>query len=157
MPKTYNATITTEYGVLQNSKTEDTYSGGYEGYTDFVNKYLNWLPADVVEEGLTRSCKGCSKILSSDGLSITINYDSWSTTVHKHTITLDHNGGVLNGISSKTVDYGTLLDLTSMASPTKTDDLRDYILQGWKDQDGKFYNAMDKNIIVRKDLDLKAV
>lgn len=157
VPKTYNATITTEYGVLQNGKTEDTYSGGYEGYTDFVNKYLNWLPADVVEEGLTRSCKGCSKILSSDGLSITINYDSWSTTVHKHTITLDPNGGVLNGISSKTVDYGTLLDLTSMASPTKTDDMRDYILQGWKDQDGNFYNAMDENIIVRKDLDLKAV
>lgn len=38
-----------------------------------------------------------------------------------------------------------------------SDETNDYKLTGWEDQDGNFYNAMDENIIVRKDLDLKAV
>lgn len=156
VPKTYNVTVKTKYGVLQNGKSEDVFSGGYEGYVDFVNKYEGWLPENVVEEGLTRSCTGVSKEHSEDGLTLTISYDEWQETVHRYTVTLDPNGGVLNGISSKTIDYGTSLDISSTASPVKTDDMRDYILTGWEDQDGNFYSASSR-LIVRKDLDLKAV
>lgn len=130
-PKTYTVNVSTPYGVLLNGEKTDKFSGGYDAYLAFVEKYNNYTPADVEGEGYTLVFKGSSSKASEDGLTLDIVFGSWQKNVHKHTLKLDANGGKLTGSDERTADYGTQIKLSDMAEASKTDDLRDYIFGGW--------------------------
>ncbi|MGN0697857.1 MAG: hypothetical protein ACI4JV_03825, partial [Ruminiclostridium sp.] len=156
-PKTYTVNVTTPYGVLLNGKTTDTFSGGYDEYLAFVEKYNNFTPADVECEGYTLKFRGSSSTASSDGLTLDIVFGVWDKVVHKHTLKLDVNGGILTGIDERTADYGTEIKLSDMAdSVSKSDDLRYYDFGGWKDESGNIYSAND-TITLTKDMTLTAI
>lgn len=155
-PKTYTVNVSTPYGVLLNGEKTDTFSGGYDDYLAFVEKYNNYTPADVEGEGYTLVFKGSSSKASEDGLTLDIIFGNWQKNVHKHTLKLDANGGKLTGSDERTADYGTEIKLSDMAEASKTDDLRDYIFGGWKDEDGNIYGA-DDIITLTKDTTLTAV
>ncbi len=155
-PKTYTVNVSTPYGALLNGEKTDTFSGGYDDYLAFVDKYNNYTPADVEGEGYTLVFKGSSSKASEDGLTLDIVFGNWQKNVHKHTLKLDANGGKLTGSNERTADYGTQIKLSDMATATKTDDLRDYIFGGWKDEDGNIYGA-DDIITLTKDTTLTAV
>lgn len=155
-PKTYTVNVSTPYGVLLNGEKTDTFSGGYDDYLAFVDKYNNYTPADVEGEGYTLVFKGSSSKASEDGLTLDIAFDRWQKIIHKHTLKLDANGGKLTGSDERTADYGTQIKLSDMATASKTDDLRDYIFGGWKDEDGNIYGA-DDIITLTKDTTLTAV
>lgn len=155
-PKTYTVNVSTPYGVLLNGEKTDTFSGGYDAYLAFVEKYNNYTPADVEGEGYTLVFKGSSSNASDDGLTLDIAFDRWQKVIHKHTLKLDVNGGKLTGSDERTADYGTQIKLSDMAEASKTDDLRDYIFGGWKDEDGNIYGA-DDIITLTKDTTLTAV
>ena len=155
-PKTYTVNVSTPYGVLLNGEKTDTFSGGYDAYLAFVEKYNNYTPADVKGEGYTLVFKGSSSNASDDGLTLDIAFDRWQKVIHKHTLKLDVNGGKLTGSDERTADYGTEIKLSDMAEASKTDDLRDYIFGGWKDEDGNIYGA-DDIITLTKDTTLTAV
>lgn len=142
-PKTYTVNVSTPYGVLLNGEKTDTFSGGYDDYLAFVEKYDNYTPADVEGEGYTLVFKGSSSKASEDGLTLDIAFDRWQKIIHKHTLILYANGGKLTGSDERTADYGTEIKLSDMATASKTDDLRDYIFGGWKDEDGNIYGADD--------------
>ena len=59
-PKTYTVNVSTPYGVLLNGKKTDKFSGGYDDYLAFVDKYNNYTPADVEGEGYTLVFMGSS-------------------------------------------------------------------------------------------------
>lgn len=130
-PKTYTVNVSTPYGVLLNGEKTDTFSGGYDAYLAFVEKYNSYTPADVEGEGYTLVFKGSSSKASEDGLTLDIVFGNWQKNVHKHTLKLDANGGKLTGSDERTADYGTEIKLSDMAEASKTDDLRDYIFGGW--------------------------
>lgn len=130
-PKTYTVNVSTPYGVLLNGEKTDKFSGGYDDYLAFVEKYNNYTPADVEGEGYTLVFKGSSSKASEDGLTLDIVFGNWQKNVHKHTLKLDANGGKLTGSDERTADYGTQIKLSDMAEASKTDDLRDYIFGGW--------------------------
>lgn len=155
-PKTYTVNVSTPYGVLLNGEKTDTFSGGYDAYLAFVEKYNNYTPANVEGEGYTLVFKGSSSNASDDGLTLDIAYDRWQKVIHKHTLKLDANGGKLTGSDERTADYGTQIKLSDMAEASKTDDQRDYILSGWKAEDGTVY-AVDDTITLTKDMTLTAV
>lgn len=156
-PKTYTVNVTTPYGVLLNGKTTDTFSGGYDEYLAFVEKYNNFTPADVECEGYTLKFRGSSSTASSDGLTLDIVFGVWDKVVHKHTLKLDVNGGILTGSDERTADYGTEIKLSDMAdSVSKSDDLRYYDFGGWKDESGNIYSA-DDTITLTKDMTLTAI
>lgn len=155
-PKTYTVNVSTPHGVLLNGEKTDTFSGGYDAYLAFVEKYNNYTPADVEGEGYTLVFKGSSSKASEDGLTLDIVFGNWQKNVHKHTLKLDANGGKLTGSDERTADYGTQIKLSDMAEASKTDDLRDYIFGGWKDEDGNIYGA-DDIITLTKDTTLTAV
>lgn len=155
-PKTYTVNVSTPYGVLLNGEKTDTFSGGYDAYLAFVEKYNSYTPADVEGEGYTLVFKGSSSKASEDGLTLDIVFGNWQKNVHKHTLKLDANGGKLTGSDERTADYGTEIKLSDMAEASKTDDLRDYIFGGWKDEDGNIYGA-DDIITLKKDTTLTAV
>ena len=155
-PKTYTVNVSTPYGVLLNGEKTDTFSGGYDAYLAFVEKYNSYTPADVEGEGYTLVFKGSSSKASEDGLTLDIVFGNWQKNVHKHTLKLDVNGGKLTGSNERTADYGTEIKLSDMAEASKTDDLRDYIFGGWKDEDGNIYSA-DDIITLTKDTTLTAV
>ncbi len=155
-PKTYTVNVSTPYGVLLNGEKTDTFSGGYDAYLAFVEKYNSYTPADVEGEGYTLVFKGSSSKASEDGLTLDIVFGNWQKNVHKHTLKLDANGGKLTGSDERTADYGTEIKLSDMAEASKTDDLRDYIFGGWKDEDGNIYGA-DDIITLTKDTTLTAV
>lgn len=155
-PKTYKVNVSTPYGVLLNGEKTDTFSGGYDDYLAFVEKYNNYTPADVEGEGYTLVFKGSSSKASEDGLTLDIVFGNWQKNVHKHTLILYANGGKLTGSDERTADYGTEIKLSDMATASKTDDLRDYIFGGWKDEDGNIYGA-DDIITLTKDTTLTAV
>lgn len=155
-PKTYTVNVSTPYGVLLNGEKTDKFSGGYNDYLAFVEKYNNYTPADVEGEGYTLVFKGSSSKASEDGLTLDIAFDRWQKVIHKHTLKLDANGGKLTGSDERTADYGTQIKLSDMATASKTDDLRDYIFGGWKDEDGNIYGA-DDIITLTKDTTLTAV
>ena len=155
-PKTYTVNVSTPYGVLLNGEKTDTFSGGYDAYLEFVEKYNNYTPANVDGEGYTLVFKGSSSNASDDGLTLDIAFDRWQKVIHKHTLRLDVNGGKLTGSDERTADYGTQIKLSDMAEASKTDDLRDYILSGWKAEDGTVY-AVDDTITLTKDMTLTAV
>lgn len=155
-PKTYTVNVSTPYGVLLNGEKTDTFSGGYDDYLAFVEKYNDYTPADVEGEGYTLVFKGSSSKASDDGLTLDIAFDSWQKNVHKHTLKLYANGGKLTGSDERTADYSTQIKLSDMATASKTDDLRDYIFGGWKDEDGNIYGA-DDIITLTKDTTLTAV
>ncbi len=155
-PKTYTVNVSTPYGVLLNGEKTDTFSGGYDAYLAFVEKYNSYTPADVEGEGYTFVFKGSSSKASEDGLTLDIVFGNWQKNVHKHTLKLDVNGGKLIGSDERTADYGTEIKLSDMAEASKTDDLRDYIFGGWKDEDGNIYGA-DDIITLTKDTTLTAV
>lgn len=155
-PKTYTVNVSTPYGVLLNGEKTDTFSGGYDAYLAFVEKYNSYTPADVEGEGYTLVFKGSSSKASEDGLTLDIVFGNWQKNVHKHTLKLDANGGKLTGSDERTADYGTEIKLSDMAEASKTDDLRDYIFDGWKDEDGNIYGA-DDIITLTKDTTLTAV
>lgn len=155
-PKTYTVNVSTPYGALLNGEKTDTFSGGYDDYLAFVEKYNNYTPADVEGEGYTLVFKGSSSKASEDGLTLDIVFGNWQKNVHKHTLILYANGGKLTGSNERTADYGTQIKLSDMAEASKTDDLRDYIFGGWKDEDGNIYGA-DDIITLTKDTTLTAV
>lgn len=155
-PKTYTVNVSTPHGVLLNGEKTDTFSGGYDDYLAFVEKYNSYTPADVEGEGYTLVFKGSSSKASEDGLTLDIVFGNWQKNVHKHTLKLDANGGKLTGSDERTADYGTQIKLSDMAEASKTDDLRDYIFGGWKDEDGNIYGA-DDIITLTKDTTLTAV
>ena len=155
-PKTYTVNVSTPYGVLLNGEKTDKFSGGYDDYLAFVEKYDNYTPADVEGEGYTLVFKGSSSKASEDGLTLDIVFGNWQKNVHKHTLILYANGGKLTGSDERTADYGTQIKLSDMAEASKTDDLRDYIFGGWKDEDGNIYGA-DDIITLTKDTTLTAV
>lgn len=155
-PKTYTVNVSTPYGVLLNGEKTDKFSGGYDDYLAFVEKYNNYTPADVEGEGYTLVFKGSSSKASEDGLTLDIVFGNWQKNVHKHTLILYANGGKLTGSDERTADYGTEIKLSDMATASKTDDLRDYIFGGWKDEDGNIYGA-DDIITLTKDTTLTAV
>ena len=155
-PKTYTVNVSTPHGVLLNGEKTDTFSGGYDAYLAFVEKYNSYTPADVEGEGYTLVFKGSSSKASEDGLTLDIVFGNWQKNVHKHTLKLDANGGKLTGSDERTADYGTQIKLSDMAEASKTDDLRDYIFGGWKDEDGNIYGA-DDIITLTKDTTLTAV
>ena len=155
-PKTYTVNVSTPHGVLLNGEKTDTFSGGYDAYLAFVEKYNNYTPANVEGEGYTLVFKGSSSKASDDGLTLDIAFDRWQKVIHKHTLRLDANGGKLTGSDERTADYGTQIKLSDMATASKTDDLRDYILSGWKAEDGTVY-AVDDTITLTKDMTLTAV
>ena len=155
-PKTYTVNVTTPYGTLLNGEKTDTFSGGYDAYLAFVEKYNNYTPANVEGEGYTLVFKGSSSNASDDGLTLDIAFDRWQKVIYKHTLKLDANGGKLTGNDQRTADYGTEIKLSDMATASKTDDLRDYILSGWKAEDGTVY-AVDDTITLTKDMTLTAV
>lgn len=155
-PKTYTVNVSTPYGVLLNGEKTDKFSGGYDAYLAFVEKYNSYTPADVEGEGYTLVFKGSSSKASEDGLTLDIVFSNWQKNVHKHTLKLDANGGKLTGSDERTADYGTQIKLSDMAEASKTDDLRDYIFGGWKDEDGNIYGA-DDIITLTKDTTLTAV
>ena len=155
-PKTYTVNVSTPYGALLNGEKTDTFSGGYDDYLAFVDKYNNYTPADVEGEGYTLVFKGSSSKASEDGLTLDIVFGNWQKNVHKHTLILYANGGKLTGSDERTADYGTQIKLSDMATASKTDDLRDYIFGGWKDEDGNIYGA-DDIITLTKDTTLTAV
>lgn len=155
-PKTYTVNVSTPHGVLLNGEKTDTFSGGYDDYLAFVEKYNNYTPADVEGEGYTLVFKGSSSKASEDGLTLDIVFGNWQKNVHKHTLILYANGGKLTGSDERTADYGTQIKLSDMATASKTDDLRDYIFGGWKDEDGNIYGA-DDIITLTKDTTLTAV
>lgn len=155
-PKTYTVNVSTPHGVLLNGEKTDTFSGGYDDYLAFVEKYNNYTPADVEGEGYTLVFKGSSSKASEDGLTLDIVFGNWQKNVHKYTLKLDANGGKLTGSDERTADYGTQIKLSDMAEASKTDDLRDYIFGGWKDEDGNIYGA-DDIITLTKDTTLTAV
>lgn len=155
-PKTYTVNVSTPHGVLLNGEKTDTFSGGYDDYLAFVEKYNNYTPADVEGEGYTLVFKGSSSKASEDGLTLDIVFGNWQKNVHKHTLILYANGGKLTGSDERTADYGTEIKLSDMATASKTDDLRDYIFGGWKDEDGNIYGA-DDIITLTKDTTLTAV
>ena len=155
-PKTYTVNVSTPYGALLNGEKTDKFSGGYDDYLAFVEKYNNYTPADVEGEGYTLVFKGSSSKPSEDGLTLDIVFGNWQKNVHKHTLKLDANGGKLTGSNERTADYGTQIKLSDVAEASKTDDLRDYIFGGWKDEDGNIYGA-DDIITLTKDTTLTAV
>lgn len=155
-PKTYTVNVSTPHGVLLNGEKTDKFSGGYDDYLAFVEKYDNYTPADVEGEGYTLVFKGSSSKASEDGLTLDIVFGNWQKNVHKHTLILYANGGKLTGSDERTADYGTEIKLSDMAEASKTDDLRDYIFGGWKDEDGNIYGA-DDIITLTKDTTLTAV
>lgn len=155
-PKTYTVNVSTPYGVLLNGEKTDKFSGGYDDYLAFVEKYDNYTPADVEGEGYTLVFKGSSSKASEDGLTLDIVFGNWQKNVHKHTLILYANGGKLTGSDERTADYGTQIKLSDVAEASKTDDLRDYIFGGWKDEDGNIYDA-DDIITLTKDTTLTAV
>lgn len=130
-PKTYTVNVSTPYGALLNGEKTDKFSGGYDDYLAFVEKYNNYTPADVEGEGYTLVFKGSSSKASEDGLTLDIVFGNWQKNVHKHTLILYANGGKLTGSDERTADYGTEIKLSDMATASKTDDLRDYIFGGW--------------------------
>lgn len=130
-PKTYTVNVSTPYGALLNGEKTDKFSGGYDDYLAFVEKYNNYTPADVEGEGYTLVFKGSSSKASEDGLTLDIVFGNWQKNVHKHTLILYANGGKLTGSDERTADYGTQIKLSDMAEASKTDDLRDYIFGGW--------------------------
>ena len=155
-PKTYTVNVSTPYGALLNGEKTDKFSGGYDDYLAFVEKYNNYTPADVEGEGYTLVFKGSSSKASEDGLTLDIVFGNWQKNVHKHSLKLNANGGKLTGSDERTADYGTEIKLSDMAEASKTDDLRDYIFGGWKDEDGNIYGA-DDIITLTKDMTLTAV
>ncbi len=156
-PKTYTVNVSTPYGVLLNGEKTDTFSGGYDDYLAFVEKYNNFTPADVEGEGYTLKFKGSSSKASDDGLTLDIVFGNWDKVVHKHTLKLDANGGILTGSDERTADYGTEIKLSDMAdSVSKSDDLRYYDFGGWKDESVNIYGA-DDTITLTKDMALTAV
>ena len=155
-PKTYTVNVSTPHGVLLNGEKTDTFSGGYDDYLAFVEKYNNYTPANVEGEGYTLVFKGSSSKASEDGLTLDIVFGNWQKNVHKHTLKLDANGGKLTGSDERTADYGTQIKLSDMAEASKTDDLRDYILSGWNAEDGTVY-AVDDTLTLTKDMTLTAV
>ena len=155
-PKTYTVNVSTPHGVLLNGEKTDTFSGGYDDYLAFVEKYNSYTPADVEGEGYTLVFKGSSSKASEDGLTLDIVFGNWQKNIHKHTLKLDANGGKLTGSNERTADYGTEIKLSDIAEASKTDDLRDYIFGGWKDEDGNIYGA-DDIITLTKDTTLTAV
>lgn len=155
-PKTYTVNVSTPYGALLNGEKTDKFSGGYDDYLAFVEKYNNYTPADVEGEGYTLVFKNSSSKASEDGLTLDIVFGNWQKNVHKHTLKFDANGGKLTGSDERTADYGTQIKLSDMAEASKTDDLRDYIFGGWKDEDGNIYGA-DDIITLTKDTTLTAV
>ena len=106
-PKTYTVNVSTPYGALLNGEKTDTFSGGYDDYLAFVDKYNNYTPADVEGEGYTLVFKGSSSKASEDGLTLDIVFGNWQKNVHKHTLKLYANGGKLTGSDERTADYGT--------------------------------------------------
>lgn len=157
MPKTYTVNVSTPYGVLLNGEKTDTFSGGYDDYLAFAEKYNNFTPADVEGEGYTLKFKGSSSKASDDGLTLDIVFGSWEKTVHRHTLKLDKNGGSFSGYDERTEDYGTEIKLSDMVDAiSKSDDLRYYVFGGWKDEDGNIYSA-DDTITLTKDMTLTAI
>lgn len=155
-PKTYTVKVSTPYGELLNGETTDTFTGGYDDYLAFVEKYNNYIPQNVEGEGYTLEYQGSSSIPSADGLSLEIIFGNWKKNVHRHTLKLDVNGGKLTGNDERTEAYGAEIKLSDMAEVSKTDDLRDYIFGGWIDEDGNIYGA-DDTITLTKDVTLTAI
>lgn len=155
-PKEYNVSVYTKFGVLPNGKQTDSYTGGYDGYLEFMEKYNeNWKPDTVVNADKTYTCEGRQVRTLDDGLTTEISY-RWSYTNNQYTLSFDANGGTLNGSTSVKENYGTKIKLSDLTTATKSDETRDYILSGWKDEDGNVYGA-DDTIILTKDTKLTAI
>lgn len=93
----------------------DTFTGGYDDYVKFVEKYNNYVPENVEGEGYMLEFINSSWLPSADGLSLEIIFGNWKKNVHRHTLRLDVNGGNLTGNDERTEDYGTKIKLSDMA------------------------------------------
>lgn len=155
-PKVYNVSVYTAVSVLSNGKQTDSYTGGYDGYLEFMEKYNeNWKPDTVVNADKTYTCEERQVRTLDDGLTTEISY-RWSNVNNQYTLSFDANGGTLNGSTSVKEDYGTKIKISDLRTATKSDETRDYILSGWKDEDGNVY-GVDDTLTFTKDTKLTAV
>lgn len=155
-PKEYTVNVYTAYGVLQDGKQFDSYQGGYQGYLEFMEKYNeNWKPNTVVVPDRTYTSEGRSVDTSAEGLHTEISY-KWSYTLNQYTLTFDADGGNLSGSSSLKSYYGEEIKLSDVVSVSKTDETRDYIFKGWKNNEGNIY-AADATITLTRDMQLQAI
>lgn len=156
----YRLNIYTTYGVLQNGKDVHSYVGGYDGYIEIINQYENgnWLPQsyDSVEDGClyTPKTPNIGKNALYDCIEL-INYCNWNKIMHKHTLSVDANGGVLETEVSAEFEWGTEFGLYNIKA-SKEDDLCVYELVGWLDQDGKEY-AVNGFVEIKKDITISAI
>lgn len=155
-PKEYKVSVYTAFGVLKNGQQTDSYIGGYNGYLEFMEKYNeNWKPDTVVNPDKTYTSEGRQIRTLDDGLTTEITY-RWNYTDNQYTLTFDANGGNLKGVASVKEYYGRQLKLSDLATATKSDGARDYVLSGWMDEDGTVYGT-DDVITLTKDTKLTAI
>lgn len=155
-PKEYKVNVYTTLGILKNGKQTDSYVGGYDGYLEFMEKYNeNWKPDDVVNSDKTYTSEGRLIQTLDDGLTTEIAY-KWNYTVNQYTLTFDANGGDINGTESVKENCGKELKLSDLATVTKSDETRDYVFGGWKDEAGNVYGT-DDVITLTEDTKLTAI
>lgn len=153
----YNVIVDTKHGVLLNGKTKDSYSGDYDGYKEFIDKYLAFTPEDVKEEHWTYIYRGREEIKDSTGTYIaSISYQYWDTQYNKYKLTIDVNGGDEYSENVIEYTYGNEVDL-SIFNVTKADDLRcSYKLLKWVSNFNKEYNPNDK-LVIEGNTTIKAI
>lgn len=154
-PKTYTVTVNTQYGVLKNGKQSESFTGGYEDYLNFIAKYEYWLPEPVRDTDYTHTCKSARYQYSIDKQTVEIDY-IWQDAINSYKITLDPNGGTAGSCTELEFDYGTELDLADLFHPKKSDELCDYVIAGWKDQNGEEY-AADGKLILKGDTTISPI
>lgn len=153
--RVYKLDIITAQGTLKNGDGSIRFTGGYDDYQKLLAEYSNWRPADVRGEGCTMTLVRTDVKYSDEGYINRIYYSGWNTIMDQHTLTLDAAGGVLDGESSYTYDYGTRIFL-DLFSASKEDVSCTYVLSGWKDSDGNTY-AADDELTLKSDLTLTAI
>lgn len=154
-PKTYNVRVHTQYGELKNGKQTDSFTGGFDDYVEFLKIYEGWLPDKVKDVDYTHTCKTSRYQYSIDNLDLEIEY-IWTDKINQYTITLDPNGGTAGSYTEYEYDYGSELELAKLFNPKKSDELCDYVIAGWEDQNGEEY-AADGKLILKGDTTISPI
>lgn len=103
----------------------------------------------------THTCKTSRYQYSIDNLDLEIEY-IWTDKINQYTITLNPNGGTAGSYTEYEYDYGSELELAKLFNPKKSDELCDYVIAGWKDQNGEEY-AADGKLILKGDTTISPI
>lgn len=159
--KEYDISVYTPYGQLLNGKQEDRYTGGYDGYIEFYNKYKDYTmePVRLEQEHETASMSQVViRKLNNSSYDNDIIY-VWTEAKDKHQLTIDANGGkfVEDYMQNWTLDYGATLQLQLIVLYKDTDATGEYTRLEFVDVETNEKYTPYEDYVITKDTTLKMI